>query len=319
MARILVVDEGRRLGLREMLEPHGYQVAEAADGLEALRLQDGDPADLVIADLAGLGNGERNPLRELMRKYPLLKVIAVSREGAAGFHVHDGWMPAQGYELLVAGVDDPDRPVAHLPCEGQRAGLRLQPALAPEISANGGGRNDGHGAEGQFQGGGQLLAAAIGGIVVGPEGDLVLVADHADRTVGLDGAVLLHLGREGVFEDMVRGRETGLDIPALELEMIAYVGPGEGSDAGSLFIGVKVFVKPRRIGLGRLQQIEYGGQGLVFDLDPRPWPHQRWPRLPRPPRPPLLPHNEPCPGPGRARPKGIRHAENQGRRRSRLP
>lgn len=85
MVRILVVDEGRRLGLREMLEPHGYQVAEAADGEEAMRLQDGDPADLVIADLAGLGNGERNPLRELMRKYPLLKVIAVSREGAAGF------------------------------------------------------------------------------------------------------------------------------------------------------------------------------------------------------------------------------------------
>jgi two-component system KDP operon response regulator KdpE len=54
LSRILVVDDERQITrvLRTSLESHGYQVAIAADGVEALRLFDTFHPDLVITDLS---------------------------------------------------------------------------------------------------------------------------------------------------------------------------------------------------------------------------------------------------------------------------
>ena len=83
MARILVIDDEPQVRnmLREILEDEGYEVVDAADGKEGLKVYRNEPTDLVITDLImpemeGLGI-----IRELQRDFPEVKIIAVSGGG----------------------------------------------------------------------------------------------------------------------------------------------------------------------------------------------------------------------------------------------
>lgn len=53
MARILIMDDDAsiRNALRLALESFGYEVVEAGNGKEGLRLQRANPADLVVVDI----------------------------------------------------------------------------------------------------------------------------------------------------------------------------------------------------------------------------------------------------------------------------
>jgi two-component system KDP operon response regulator KdpE len=66
--RILVVDDERQITrvLRTALESHGYQVAIAADGIEALRQVDTFHPDLVHAESGwrGVDQGHPTPLTD---------------------------------------------------------------------------------------------------------------------------------------------------------------------------------------------------------------------------------------------------------------
>jgi CheY-like chemotaxis protein len=83
MARILIIDDDEqiRIILRNMLQRAGYEVVEAVNGKQGLRLYYEHPADMVITDiLMPVMPGSR--LISILRKdFPDLKVIAMSGGG----------------------------------------------------------------------------------------------------------------------------------------------------------------------------------------------------------------------------------------------
>jgi CheY-like chemotaxis protein len=80
VARILIIDdeEDVRLILREALEYAGYEVVEAGDGQEGLLHYHAMAPDLIITDLRMPGKGGLETIRELRRKAPEVKIIAIS-------------------------------------------------------------------------------------------------------------------------------------------------------------------------------------------------------------------------------------------------
>jgi len=79
-ARILVVDDEDevRLSLRRMLESAGYEVLEASDGQEAMKVCRSRPLDLVITDIFMPGQEGMETIQALRREFPTLKVIAIT-------------------------------------------------------------------------------------------------------------------------------------------------------------------------------------------------------------------------------------------------
>ena len=80
MARILLIDdEGRiRKPVRILLESRGHQVMEAVDGVDGQDKVDHEEFDLAIVDLVMPRQGGLETIIELRRKYPGLRVIAMS-------------------------------------------------------------------------------------------------------------------------------------------------------------------------------------------------------------------------------------------------
>ena len=86
MARILVVDdeEGIRTLLRNILVREGHHVTTAADGVEALQVVDTQPVDLVITDLIMPEKEGVETISELRKRFPAVKIIAMSGGGMGG-------------------------------------------------------------------------------------------------------------------------------------------------------------------------------------------------------------------------------------------
>lgn len=78
--RVLVVDDDEVLvqGLRSLLEFHGYSVLCAADGGAALKLLAAEKFDLLLADLIMPGVEGIELIRLARRRFPDLKIIAMS-------------------------------------------------------------------------------------------------------------------------------------------------------------------------------------------------------------------------------------------------
>lgn len=79
---ILVVDDqkGMRLLFEEVLTHHGYRVATASDGSEALDFVAQSLPDLVLLDMRMPGLSGPETLYELRAKYPALPVVMVTAE-----------------------------------------------------------------------------------------------------------------------------------------------------------------------------------------------------------------------------------------------
>lgn len=86
MARILIIDDDLQIRemLRQMLEFEGYEVIEASNGKDALKLQQGTPADLVITDLIMPEKEGIETIRDLRKMFPEIKIIAMSGGGVVG-------------------------------------------------------------------------------------------------------------------------------------------------------------------------------------------------------------------------------------------
>jgi len=82
--RVLLVDDepGVRKLFRQVLEGANYQVTEAHDGSEAVRLARTRSFDVVVTDLVMPEQEGIETIRQLSREHPRLKIIAVS--GAFG-------------------------------------------------------------------------------------------------------------------------------------------------------------------------------------------------------------------------------------------
>jgi two-component system chemotaxis response regulator CheY len=82
MTKILVVDDSRlaRRNLRQILEPEGYQVVEAEDGLGALEQYFVDQPDVVMLDLVMKGMYGLDVLKKLREIDPGARVLVVSAD-----------------------------------------------------------------------------------------------------------------------------------------------------------------------------------------------------------------------------------------------
>ena len=80
MARVLVVDDDEqvRTVLREILEPEGHEVLEAANGEEGTTLYRRNPVDLVTTNIVMPEKDGLELIRELCADFPGVKIIAIS-------------------------------------------------------------------------------------------------------------------------------------------------------------------------------------------------------------------------------------------------
>lgn len=83
MARILIIDDESQIRsmLRLMLERVGYEVIEAADGMDGIRQYRDNPADLIITDLIMPNKDGIGMIIELKKEFPEVKIIAMSGGG----------------------------------------------------------------------------------------------------------------------------------------------------------------------------------------------------------------------------------------------
>ncbi|MGD2098831.1 MAG: response regulator [Desulfobacterales bacterium] len=83
MERILIIDDETQIRsmLRLMLERVGYEVVEAADGMEGIRQYRDNPADLIITDLIMPNKDGIGMIIELKKEFPQVKIIAMSGGG----------------------------------------------------------------------------------------------------------------------------------------------------------------------------------------------------------------------------------------------
>jgi CheY-like chemotaxis protein len=101
MAKILVFDDEPSilLMLKKMLEKAGHDVDVALNGREGLEMFEKNKPDLLITDIIMPEKEGLETIFELRRKYPDLKIIAISGGGRIG---PDGYLP--GAKLLGANA-----------------------------------------------------------------------------------------------------------------------------------------------------------------------------------------------------------------------
>jgi CheY-like chemotaxis protein len=96
MAKILVFDDEPAilLMIKKMLEKAGYEVEVALNGREGMELFEKNKPDLLITDIIMPQKEGLETILELRKKYPELKIIAISGGGRIG---PDGYLPTAKY------------------------------------------------------------------------------------------------------------------------------------------------------------------------------------------------------------------------------
>jgi YesN/AraC family two-component response regulator len=72
-----------------MLERDGYEVVEAPDGVEGIRVYRQNPADLIITDLIMPNKDGIGMIIDLKKEFPEVKIIAMS---GGGLNKPDGYL-----------------------------------------------------------------------------------------------------------------------------------------------------------------------------------------------------------------------------------
>ena len=91
MARILIIDDEPQIRsmLKLMLERGGYEVVEAPDGVEGIKIYRQNPADLIITDLIMPNKDGIGMIIDLKKEFPDVKIIAMS---GGGLNKPDGYL-----------------------------------------------------------------------------------------------------------------------------------------------------------------------------------------------------------------------------------
>ncbi|MBW2107814.1 MAG: response regulator [Deltaproteobacteria bacterium] len=136
MPRILVIDDDKQVltSLRELFRYEGYEVLEAADGKEGLRLCAEQAVDVVITDILMPEKDGLETIAALRRNHPGVPIIAMSGGGnlvgSTDCLIMGGMMGAQAIltkpfsadEVLttISGVLGTDE--VHKDCQGRLPG-----------------------------------------------------------------------------------------------------------------------------------------------------------------------------------------------------
>lgn len=93
MSKILVLDDEPSilLMIKKMLEKEGYSVEMATNGREGMELFEKNKPDLLITDIIMPEKEGLETIFELRRRYPELKIIAISGGGSVG---PEGYLPS---------------------------------------------------------------------------------------------------------------------------------------------------------------------------------------------------------------------------------
>jgi YesN/AraC family two-component response regulator len=83
MARILIIDDEPQIRsmLKLMLEREGYEVVEAPDGVEGIKIYRQNPADLIVTDLIMPNKDGIGMIIDLKKEFPDVNIIAMSGGG----------------------------------------------------------------------------------------------------------------------------------------------------------------------------------------------------------------------------------------------
>ena len=83
MVKILIADDAlfMRITLGDILRNAGYEVCEARNGSEMLKVYDEEKPDLIMLDITMPEMDGLNALKNLKKKYPKVKVIMCSAMG----------------------------------------------------------------------------------------------------------------------------------------------------------------------------------------------------------------------------------------------
>ncbi len=83
MKKILVVDDESsvRYMIKEMIEPLGFEVVEAKNGIEAISICNDSSVDLIITDIVMPDKNGIDLIMAVRKQYPGLPVIAMSGGG----------------------------------------------------------------------------------------------------------------------------------------------------------------------------------------------------------------------------------------------
>lgn len=86
MKRILVIDDEEQICemLHKKLESVGYEVEDAANGKDGIKLHKENPFDLIISDIFMPEKEGLETIRELRKEYPELKIIAITGGYSSG-------------------------------------------------------------------------------------------------------------------------------------------------------------------------------------------------------------------------------------------
>lgn len=112
-AKVLVVDDSglARRNLRQILEPAGYEIVEADDGLVALEQYVLQKPDVVLLDLVMRGMYGLDVLKKLREVDPAARVLVVSADVQSSSHELAEQAGARGF---VNKPFDPDEILAAL-------------------------------------------------------------------------------------------------------------------------------------------------------------------------------------------------------------
>lgn len=101
MAKILVIDDEPSilLMIKKMLEKAGHEVDMALNGKEGMQIFENNKADLLVTDIIMPEKEGLETIVEMRKKYPDLKIIAISGGGRISA---DGYLP--GAKLLGANM-----------------------------------------------------------------------------------------------------------------------------------------------------------------------------------------------------------------------
>jgi two-component system response regulator HydG len=104
-ARILVADdeESHRIMLRAVLQEEGYEVAEAADGPEAIRAVEQEPFDLILLDLRMPSMNGIEALMEVRKISPYVPVLMMTAYASVKTAVDA--MKTGAFEYLIKPLD----------------------------------------------------------------------------------------------------------------------------------------------------------------------------------------------------------------------
>ena len=102
--RILIIDDDvlMRLALAKILLSAGYDVEQAGDGDEGLRLQRSQSFDLIITDLIMPDKEGIQIIRELRKEDSAIRIIAMSAGGRGGATDYLKWARLMGAKQCLS-------------------------------------------------------------------------------------------------------------------------------------------------------------------------------------------------------------------------